>query len=133
MKKIIILLLAVLAVAGCGAKKSIKVTDPAERAAMRTRDASCPVGEAFSPKGLKIALNVAGQIKPKALVADYREAVGESTETKALAKVKGAYNSVKETRAGEYNPGLTIYCTLMFIAFVLIVLGKVVYALFHND
>ena len=133
MKKIFFLLLAVLTFAGCGNRQSLKVTDPAEKAAMRTRDASCPVNEVFSAKGLKIAFNVVNQVKPKALVSDFKEAYGISEETKTLARVKGAYASVKETRAGEYNPGLTIYCTVMIIAFVLIVLGKVVYALFHND
>ena len=40
---------------------------------------------------------------------------------------------VVASEAGEYNPGLTIYCTLMMVTFVLIVIGKVIYALFHND
>lgn len=133
MKKIIILLLAVLAVVGCGSKKSLKVTDPAERAAMRTRVDSCTVKEAFGAKGRKIAFNVASQVKPKTLKADYKEALSLSTETKSLAKARGAFATVKETKADQYNPGLTIYCTVMFIAFVLIVLGKVIYALFHND
>ena len=133
MKKIVILLLTVLAVVGCGSKKSLKVTDPAERAAMRTRVDSCSVREAFGAKGCKIAFNVVSQVKPKAFVADYKEALSLSTETKSMEKVKGAFATVKETKSGIYNPGLTIYCTVMLIAFVLIVLGKVVFALIHND
>ena len=133
MKKIVILLLTVLAVVGCGSKKSLKVNDPAERAAMRTRVDSCSVREAFGAKGCKIAFNVVSQVKPKAFVADYKEALSLSTETKSMEKVKGAFATVKETKSGIYNPGLTIYCTVMLIAFVLIVLGKVVFALFHNE
>ena len=133
MKRIIILLLAVLAVVGCGSKQSLRVTDPAERAAMRTRVDSCTVKEAFGAKGRRIAFDVSSKVKPKALAADFKEAMGQSTETKILAKAKGAFASVKEAKAEEYNPGLTVYCTIMIIAFVLIVLGKVIYALFHND
>lgn len=133
MKRTIILLLAVLALVGCGGRKSLKVTDPAERIAMRTRDASCPIDSVFTAKGRKITFDIVGQVKPKALVADYKEALNLSTETRTMARAKGAYASVKETKAEEYNPGLTIYCTIMIIAFVLIVLGKVIYALFHND
>ena len=133
MKKIIILLLTVLAMVGCGSKKSLKVTDPAERAAMRTRVDSCSVREAFGAKGCRIAFNVVSQVKPKALKADYKEALSLSTETKTLARARGAFATVKETKSEIYNPGLTVYCTVMLVAFVLIVLGKVVYALFHND
>lgn len=133
MKKIIILLLAVLAMVGCGSKKSLKVTDPAERAAMRTRVDSCSVREAFGAKGCRIAFNVVSQVKPKALVSDYKEALSLSTQTGTMEKVKEAFATVKETKSEIYNPGLTVYCTVMLVAFVLIVLGKVVYALFHND
>ena len=133
MKKIIILLLTVLAMVGCGSKKSLKVTDPAERAAMRTRVDSCSVREAFGAKGCRIAFNVVSQVKPKALVSDYKEALSLSTQTGTMEKVKEAFATVKETKSEIYNPGLTVYCTVMLVAFVLIVLGKVVYALFHND
>lgn len=133
MKKIIILLLLVLAVIGCGSKKSLQVSDPAKREAMRTRVDSCSFREAFGAKGCKITFNVVSQIKPKDLLADYKEALSLSTETKSMEKVKGAFDTVKESKSEIYNPGLTIYCTVMLIAFVLIVLGKVVYAFFHND
>ena len=133
MKKVLFLLLSVLLLAGCGSRQSMKITDPAERAAMRTRDESCSAKEAFSLKGLKLALNVVSQVKPKTLVADYKEALSLSTETKSLARTRGAFESVKQAKSSEYNPGLTLYCSLMLVAFVLIVLGKVIYALFHND
>lgn len=133
MKKVILILLALLALTGCGKKGSLKVTDPAERAAMRTRDTSCPYDSVLTAKGLKITFNVISQIKPKKLAADYKEAKLASAETKPIAQMKDAYATVKKDQAEVYNPGLTIYCTVMFIAFVLIVLGRVIYALFHND
>ena len=102
MRKIIILLLAILAMVGCGSKKSLKVTAPAERAAMRTRVDSCSVPEAFGAKGCKIAFNVISQVKPKALVSDYKEALSLSTETGTMEKVKGAFATVKETKSGIY-------------------------------
>ena len=118
---------------GGGSKKSLKVTDPAERAAMRTRVDSCSVREAFGAKGCRIAFNVVSQVKPKVLVSDYKEALSLSTQTGTMEKVKEAFATVKETKSEIYNPGLTVYCTVMLVAFVPIVLGKVVYALFHND
>ena len=133
MKKIILLLITITTIVGCGSRKSLNVTDPAEREAMRTRVDSCTVKEAFGAKGLKIAFNITDQVKPKSLVTDYKEALSLSTETKPMAKARGALSTVKETKSEIYNPGLTIYCTVMLIAFVLIVLGKVLFALFHND
>lgn len=133
MKKLVTILLAVLALTGCGQKTSLKVDDPAARAAMRTRDASCPVDEVLSAKGMKATLNIFGEIKPKALVSDFKAAKATSEETKSLAKAKDAYATVQKDHAGEYNPGLTLYSTIMFLAFVVIVLFKTFRAIFKNS
>lgn len=133
MKKLITILLAVLALTGCGQKTSLKVDDPAARAAMRTRDASCPIDEVLSAKGMKATLNIFGEIKPKALLTDYRQALSVSEETKSMARAKDAFEAVRKDHAGEYNPGLTLYSTIMFLAFVVIVLFKTFRAIFKNS
>lgn len=133
MKRLVAIILAVLTLAGCGSRTSIKVNDPSERAALRTRDASCPAGDVLSAKGLKTTLDVFGEIKPKAFLKDYRQAASVSEETKAAAKVRGAFETVKEEHSGEYNPSLTLYSTIMFLAFFVIVVIKTIRAIFKNS
>ena len=130
MKRILALFLAVLTIAGCG---RLKVDDPAERAALRTRDASCPIESVFSAQGLKTTLSIAGRIKPGRLLDDYKQARTVCEQTKPLAKAKEAFAKVKEEKAGEYSPGLTLYSTIMFLAFIVIVLAKTGLAIFKND
>lgn len=133
MKRLIAILLAILALAGCGKKTSLKIEDPAQRAALRTRDASIPVDKVLSAEGLKTTFNILGEIKPKALVSDFKAANAASEETKALAKAKDAYATVQKDHAEDYNPGLTIYSTVMFLMFIVIVTIKTIRAIFKNS
>lgn len=133
MKRYLLIILALLALTGCAGKKhSLKVTDPAERAALRTRDASCPIDSIFSAKAVKTTFNVVGQVKPKALVEDFK-AAQDTTIVKPVERAKTAYASVKELRAGEYSPGLTIYSAAIVLLFVIMMLVKILRALFKND
>lgn len=133
MKRTIALLLAVLALVGCGKKVSLKVEDPARRAEMRTRDAACPVDSVLTSKGLKTTLNIVDQFRPKALAADFKAAGKASAEEKQLARMKDAYATVKKDHADDYSADLTLYMSLMIIAFVVIVLFKTIRAIFKND
>lgn len=133
MKKLVVLLLAVLALASCGKKESIKVTDPDEIQALRTRDASCPVDSVLSPEGAKIIFNVVGRVKPKAFVSDFFNAKKVSEKDKSMEKIKEAYSVVKETKAQEYSPGLTIYASVMIVLFVIFMLLRLFRAIFKNN
>lgn len=134
MKKYIIILIAAVLFAGCGGKKqSLKVEDPAERAALRTRDASCPIDSIFTSDGAATAFQVFSKVRPKAFLKDFREAESALTDVKPSDRFKEAYASVKKDHAEEYNPGLTIYCTVIVLFFVVLVLFKVIRAIFKND
>ena len=130
MKRIIIIFLAVLALAGCS---RLKVEDPARRAELRTRDSLCPIDSVIGPAGLKTTFSIVGQVKPAALASDFKEARAVSKETKAMAKVKDAYAIVKKEHSEEYNPGLTLYCSIMFLVFIVVALTKTVRAIFKNN
>ena len=133
MKRYLLIILAVLVCAGCSSKKSLKVEDPAERAAMRTRHDTCTVGSAFSPKGLAIAFDVARQVKPKAFKKDMKEARAASAEEKPLAKIKDAFSTVQKEHSEEYNPGLTLYSMATILVFVILMIFKIIRAIFKND
>ena len=132
MKKVLIVILIVLPFLGFMSCTSLEVKDPSERAALRTRDTSCPIDSVFTATSLRATFNIVDRIKPKALLTDFREAQAVSQETKALARVKDSYNKVRQEHSEEYSPGLTIYMALMLLALVVIVLVKTARALFKN-
>ena len=133
MKRITVILLAILTLAGCSGGKSLKVTQPEERAALRTRDASCPIDSVFTSASLETTFNIAGRIKPKALISDFKEAQSLSQETKETAKIKESYRKVKEEHSSDYSPALTIYMTIMLLVLIVIIVAKTARALFKNN
>ncbi|MCF0165618.1 MAG: hypothetical protein HUJ89_00325 [Bacteroidales bacterium] len=133
MKRFLLVLLAVTLLAGCGGKKSLKVEDPVQRAALRTRDTECPVDSLFTAKGVKTAFSVFSQVKPKAFIRDFKEAQSDTTALKPLEKIRASYAAVKEEHSTEYSPGLTIYSTIIFLVFIFLTLFKVIRAIFKND
>lgn len=133
MKRFLLILLTILAVTACGGKKSLKVTDPEERHAMRTRDLDCPIDSVFTAKAIKTTFDLTGSIKPKAFISDFKETLAASEEEKALEKAKSAYNSVKTDHAADYNTGLTIYTVAIVLVFAVMMLVKIFRAIFKND
>lgn len=134
MKRYLLILLAVLVCAGCGGKKkSLKVEDPVQRAALRTRDASCPIDSMFTSNALGKTFDIVGQVKPKALFTDFKEAMSDTSSVKPLEKVKNSWSSVKAEHSEEYSSGLTVYSTVIVLLFVFLLLFKVIRAIFKND
>ena len=134
MKRYLVVFLTLLLLVGCGGKKSLKVEDPAQRAALRTRDTECPIDSLFTSRGVKTAFNVFSQVKPKAFIRDFKEARSKvDPSLKFLEKIKTAYGAVKEEHSKEYSPGLTIYSTIIFLVFIILTLFKVIRAIFKND
>ena len=133
MKRIVIILLAILTLAGCSDGKSLKVTQPEQRAALRTRDASCPIDSVFTGASLKTTFNIVDRIKPKALVSDFIEAQSLSQEARKFDKAKESYLKVKEEHSSDYSPALTIYMTIMLLALIVIIIVKTARALFKNS
>ena len=132
MKRILYILIALAALCSCGGK-SLKVTDPAERQALRTRDAAeCPADSLFTAKTVEITLGITDRIKPKALLSDFRQSMAESEQEKPVEKVKEAYASVKSAHSAEYGPGLTLYCAVMLVALVVVIIVKIFKALFKK-
>lgn len=132
MKKYLLILFAILVCAGCGKKQSLKVEDPAVRESMRTRDENCPIDSLFTRKGVRTSFDVFSHVKPKVFINDFK-AAQDSTVTKPLARMKGAYATVEKEHAGDYNPGLTIYSIVIIIVFVALMLFKIIRAIFKND
>ena len=132
-KRITAILLTILALAGCSTGKSLKVTDPVQRDALRTRNATCPIDSVFTGASLKTTFNIVSRIKPGALISDFKEAQSLSQETKEVDKVRESYRKVKEVHSADYSPALTIYMTIMLLALIVIIIVKTARALFKNN
>ena len=129
MKRLLLIVLTILTCISCGRNK---VTDPAQRRELRTRDITCPIDSVLSPKAVKTTFNITGTVKPEAFINDYKESYAACTAEKPADKIKEAYKSVKEKHSADYNPGLTIYSVMMLLVFVILMLVKILRAIFRN-
>lgn len=119
MRRLAYILMMVLLLAGCG--KKVKVTDPAQRAALRTRNTEIPVDSVLTASGRKAILDVFSRMDSKQLKEDWSQARESATAEKASDKFKEACQYIKEHHSPSYSPALTIYFRLMLIAFAVYV------------
>lgn len=134
MKRFLLVLLVFAVCSACGGKKhSLKVTDPSERLSMRTRDAECPIDSLFTAKSLRTTFNVVETIKPGYLLKDCKVVLDTLSEDKPANKVREVYDSVRNNHSDAYNPGLTVYSAVVVLVFAVMMLVKIIRAIFKND
>ena len=106
MKKVQIIVLLALAVLGsfsCNGKKRVKITDPVQQQALRTRDESIPIDSLFTGQAVKKIASPFKRIAIGKMFADgkvaYRESAEKGAREKYAEKLRKKDNMKKEDAA----------------------------------
>lgn len=127
----IVLLLALsLAFTGCSLNvQSLKVADPAEREALRTRSDSCSIDSLSLSSAVGTAFSVLDMVKPKVLWSDIQTAEDAATAEKLVGEAKEVFLAVRDRHTDGYSPWLTLYSILSVLAIMTVMIVMTVKAI----